>query len=378
MISFLACIAALPGCSDVSHLVNPVGKFLPPSIPAVALAVAADSSTLTVGHSAQVSGTATDPDGNPIVATVSWAAITPELASVSESGIVTALASGEAIFEGRVGELSARGKIRVIVPPGQVPDQEPSAEPAPADLASNNFDNGSLGPYTNPWGVDLDFPNDPTNSGRGKVARFRYKGDIGDQNRAVEFTHRRGFGEPMYFRGEFNIPVSDLAANDVLRKLVYWQSHNDYDKYRTNGGLASGRTVVHLTGSDLIVDATFNPKAGSGRDANLVRTVEVIQTGMKGNQWYTLEVFQQMESALGRSDGVLRVWLDGKIVFEKTTMTWADPLWVGDTSNAVPFEASDIYFEHFLVGNQVNRNDGSFDEYRYWNNVAFSTKRITN
>jgi hypothetical protein len=59
-------------------------------------------------------------------------------------------------------------------------------------------------------------------------------------------------------------------------------------------------------------------------------------------------------------------------------MTWSDPLWVGDTSNSVPFEASDIYFMGFLVGQQVNSHDSSFDEYRYWDNVAFSTKRIGN
>jgi len=28
------------------------------------------------------------------------------------------------------------------------------------------------------------------------------------------------------------------------------------------------------------------------------------------------------------------------------------------------------------VGEQVNYMIGSFDEYRYWDNVAFSTKRI--
>jgi hypothetical protein len=377
MISLLACLAALPGCSDISHVVSPVGKFTPPSSLVAGLAVVSDSSTLTIGHSAQVSGTATDPQGNPVAATVSWTAVTPEIASVSAAGVVTALTSGEAIIEGRVADLSARGKIQVVLPPAAAPAAPPQ-EGAPADLASNDFDNGSLGPFTNPWLVDLDFPADPTGSGRGKVARFHYKGDIGDQNRAMLFAHKRGFGQPMYFRGEFNIAVDDIAASPVIRKLVYWQSQRDWGKYTKNGGLATGRTVVHLTGSDLIVDATFNPAAGSGRIADDVRTWDIIATGLKGNQWYTLEVFQQMESELGGSDGVLRVWLNGELLFEKTTMTWSDPLWVGDTSNSVPFEASDIYFMGFLVGQQVNRHDSSFDEYRYWDNVAFSTKRIGN
>ena len=363
-------VCALSGCSaDVSQVLS-VDKFLPPGSSVAAVAVMADSSTLTVGHQAQVSGTALDADGNPVPAVFTFSSLTPEIATVSETGLVAALASGELVFEGKVAGISSRGKIKVNGP------EFPDSPAGPPDLAWNDFENGSLAPYANPWGTDVDIVADPTGSGRGNVARFHYQADIGDVNRALSFVHPRRWAEPMYFRGEFNIPVGDIAENEVLRKLVYWQPHYDYTKY-SNGGLASGRTVVHLTGSDLIVDATFNPLPGSGRRSDDVRTWAVVASGLKENQWYTLEVFQQMESALGRADGILRVWLNGVLVFDKKTMTWSDPLWVGNTSGGVPFEASDIYFENFLVGEQVNRNDGGFNENRYWDNVAFSTKRIS-
>ena len=246
-----------------------------------------------------------------------------------------------------------------------------------AHLAANDFNDSTLAPFTNPWGVDLDFPIDPTGSiGRGRVARFHYVGTKEDKNRAIDFAYPRRWGEPLYFKGEFYIPVSDLGTDDVIRKLIYWQSHSDYAKYTTNGGLASGRTVVHLAGTDLRVDATFNPAPGTKRTSDHVRTVETIKTGMRGFTWYTLEVYQQMESAIGRADGVLQVWLDGIELFSNFSMTWSDPAWVGNRSNRVPFSASDIYFEHFLVGGQVNWHGGSFDEYRYWDNVEFSTRRV--
>jgi hypothetical protein len=55
-------------------------------------------------------------------------------------------------------------------------------------------------------------------------------------------------------------------------------------------------------------------------------------------------------------------------------MTWTDPNWLTDTTKyPVPFDPADIYFEHFMVGNQVNLDQGSFDEIRYWDNVEFST-----
>jgi hypothetical protein len=38
---------------------------------------------------------------------------------------------------------------------------------------------------------------------------------------------------------------------------------------------------------------------------------------------------------------------------------------------------ADVYFEHLLVGQQVNDNNNSnYDEFRYWDNVTFSTARV--
>jgi hypothetical protein len=356
MLSLLVClVSTLPSCSfDGSRTVAP-------SSAVAALAITADSTTLSVGHVAQLTLSATDTAGNSIAASPSWTSLTPDVAAVSPTGMVTALASGEAVIEGRVSELAALGRIRVL---------------GPANLASHSFDDGTLGPYTNPWRVDIDFPLDPTHSSRGRVARIRYQGGFGDQNRGMEFTRARRWGEPLYFKGDFYIPVDDISANDIIRKLIYWQPHNDYAKYTTNGGRASGRTVVQMTGRSLIVDAVYNPQPGFGKVSNDVRTVQLLATDMNGNQWYSLEVFQQMETAIGRADGILRVWLDGRLLFDRTNMTWSDPKWVGDLSNSVPFEESDIYFEHFMVGDQVNWADGDFNEYRYWDNVEFSTRPI--
>ena len=127
-------------------------------------------------------------------------------------------------------------------------------------------------------------------------------------------------------------------------------------------------------GRDLVVDAVYKPARQTGKSSDDVRTWSTIARGLRGNTWYTLEVHQRMESALGRADGVLQVWLDGTLIFEKTTMRWADPAWVGGATGGVPFDASDIYFERFRVGDQVNWAGGAFDEYRLWDNVQFSTR----
>ena len=360
MTLLLACFLGFNGCSaDLAQVVDPITEV-------AAVEVTVDSTVMSVGHTAKASLTAMDPAGNTLpVPSVSWSSLTPDVASVDSGGAVTAIQSGAAIIEGRVSGSTGRVELTVVTDP---------------DLAVNNFNNGSLSPYTNPYDVDLDFPDDPTKSGRGKVARFHYAatvtpGGVADRNRAMDFAYPRKWGQSMYFRGEFNIPVNDLAAGETLRKLIYFQPHNDWAKYKVNGGLATGRTVVVLRGSDMVVDATYNPSPKTGKNANDVRTVETVATGIAGHKWYTLEIRQQMESSLGGNDGILQVWLDGTLVFDRKDMTWSDPNWVGDTSNGIPYSASDIYFEHFLVGEQVNAWE-SFDEYRYWDNVAFSTRRI--
>jgi hypothetical protein len=355
MTFLLACFIALPGCSaDFAQSVGPAG-------PVASVEVAIDSSTLSVGHVAQASLTANDTTGTQLPAQrVVWTSITPEIATVDSEGTVTAVQTGEAIIEGRVSTSSARVRVKVVTDP---------------NLASNDFDSGSLRPYTNLSG-GLDLIPDPTGSGRGNVARLHFAGSGGDDNHQLEFMYPRRYGEPLYFRGSFYLPGTDLSNAAIIRKLVYWKSREDWGKYPKNGGLASGRTVVLLSGDQLIVDATFNPEPGTGRTSDDVRTVATLATGMQANRWYTLEVFQQMESAIGKADGTLQIWVDGKLLFEKYNLTWTDPAWVGDMSNGVPFEASDIYFEQYLVGQQVNWNLGSFDEYRYWDDVAFSTRPI--
>lgn len=352
--SFLfACLLTLPSCSDVSQALGPTD-------PVAAVTVRIDSTTLLVGHVAQVSITAVDSAGNSVVvSSVSWVSMTPDIATVDSLGAVTAMGTGDALIEGKVG--GSIGHVQVAVR-------------AAPDLAQNDFNTGSLGPFTNPWNVGLDFPTDPTGSDRGRVARFHYVAAGADQNRAMDFAYPRRWGEPMYFKGDFFIPVADLAADNIIRKLVYWQSHSDWAKY-TNGGLATGRTVVHLEGSDLVVDATYNPAPSTGKTSDDVRTVATIATGLHGNEWYTIEVYQRMETAVGRADGVLQIWLKGESIFSNTHMTWSDPAWIGNTSGGVPFSGDDIYFEHFLVGDQV-MSFSSYDEYRYWDNVAFSTRRI--
>ena len=349
----LACVLTiLQACSaDQPGTVDPARQI-------ASVTVTTDSAVMAFGHITQVSAIARDAAGEVIAAPdVQWTTSDPDIAQVSPTGVVNAVGLGVVTIEGTVAGLRASTDLTIVSGPA---------------TAFHDFDDGTLGAFINRAGADIDFIADPTGAGRGKVARFHYQGTL-DINRSLEFRYVRRYGQPVYFKGDFYFPIADLAQGPPVRKLIYWQSHKNWGKYPPDGGFGTGRTVVVLLGSDLVVDATYNPAPSTGKGPNDVRTSEIVAQGLQGNRWYNLEVYQVTESAIGRGDGVLQVWLDGTLVFNRANMTWTDPNWLTDTKYGIPFDPADIYFEHFLVGNQVNDDTGSFDEIRYWDKVEVST-----
>src|SRR6478752_2972013 len=77
-------------------------------------------------------------------------------------------------------------------------------------IASHDFNDGTIGQfftYSSPGpGGELDFPDDPTGSGRGKVARMRYQHFTSpDRNIALQYIHPV---TTIYFKGEFYLATS--------------------------------------------------------------------------------------------------------------------------------------------------------------------------
>jgi hypothetical protein len=82
--------------------------------------------------------------------------------------------------------------------------------------------------------------------------------------------------------------------------------------------------------------------------------------------WYSLEIEVQTNTPVadpGPFDGIFRVWVDGALVYQNTTIKI-------NGNCTTPFR-------YFSVGRQTNR--GSYmvvDEYRYWDDVVISTSYI--
>jgi len=344
-------VAATPAAGTVSSVV-----------------ISFDSPSLTPGQNAQASAKAVDANGNIVFGqTVAWKSLNTAIAIVSSTGQVTALSGGSVLIEGKVQTISGSASMAVTTVAPVLP---PDGIARPADMINATFEDGTLGGFGTWNPAKIDVVSDPTGSGRGKVARLRYSGSNGDDNTSLMYQPKVGFGRSVFFRGEFYIPISDnMTDPNYQRKLVYFKQHEDWNRYPSFGG-HKFRTFIKLTGDELGVDAVYEPYGAGIPGIDAVRTYGPIAYGMKPRTWYTLEVQQTTESSIGARNGILRVWLDGKLLFEKTNMQWSDPNWTRDES------IDDIYWDTFMIGQQVNLFGASFDEYRYWNNVAFSSQRI--
>jgi hypothetical protein len=248
---------------------------------------------------------------------------------------------------------------------------------AAANLAYSDFTDGTLGPYTDSQppvpGTEVDVVDDPTGSGRGKVARLHYHHfSSPDRNIALEYDH--AIAPPtrtVYFAGEFYLDTATLS--DFGRKLLYWQNYTNYTKYGTNSdGGANFSSVTGLVGSDLFIDNFHTDHTGAG-----FHDQHAIASGILPRTWYRLEKKITQESSPGASDGVCQIWLDGVQIYLSTTTNWTDAAQVGLpllNGNGTPFDAADAHFQGLLVGEQVNDNNNSaYDEYRYWDKVGFSS-----
>ncbi|MDQ6770244.1 MAG: Ig-like domain-containing protein [Gemmatimonadota bacterium] len=323
--------------------------------------------TLAPGQSTQATVVATSSDGQPVSAPIELVSENSSVATVSSTAVVTAIAAGVAVIQATVGGRTGTASLSVM------PDTSTSTVIGVADLASNNFDAGTWGQYVHFEPTDEDIVADPTGFGHGKVARFHYAGTNQDRNRFLEYNHALKWGSPMFFRGEFYLDVADLQNGFWGRKLIYYQPHEDYAKY---GGAStpSFYSIIGLQGSKLWVNTGYVPQSGLQVD-----TQQVIFAQLLPRTWYTLESELVPETSIGAGNGEMRVWLDGTLIYEATQLKWSDPAWIGNPlpgGNGLPLAPGDVYFERVDVGSQVNLDAGSFDEYRYWDNVAFSRKRI--
>jgi hypothetical protein len=211
--------------------------------------------------------------------------------------------------------------------------------------------------------------DDPTGSGRGKVVRIHYVGVNQDRNRSVYFNYPAGIGLGKTIFSRFRVyHPSPFDPNTFIgRKYIYWQEGSPAL------GLPFGQpfwAVIGLNGSEFAVDLGHFNQGGS---VSQVNANNIYPGNIQPDRWYTIETQMTLNTTPSSTDGIFRVWINGALIYEKTNFRWTDPSW---TVNGLPVDFSKFGFHYFSVGDQTNYNQGSFDEIRLIDDVAFSTQRI--
>jgi hypothetical protein len=239
------------------------------------------------------------------------------------------------------------GTVPPVPPPN--PDRDTGAV-----LAFHDFDDGTLGPYTNPWASGIDFPTDPTGSGRGNVARLRFAPSSGgSMERAVTYNGSPlRYGATMWMKGDVYLPSSAGGNPSHNRKLIDFQ------------GAGNPRMTLHRRDGVLrlsIVDRM------NGSEQEVVATTTGIS--LADNTWHTIEVRITTNSADNVRDGVVEIYMNGS-----ATPTYRHDTGIGWITERHP---GGSYFDTYLTGFQltVDSGDPAYAEYRYWDNISFSTTR---
>lgn len=224
---------------------------------------------------------------------------------------------------------------------------------------SVTFEDGTAGAMSG-LGGEIAVVPDPTGAGKGKVLSLHYRRDSTeapgvqvDRNRHIDYQTSLTFGQTLFFKGDVYMDVPSLDPGGgrwTMRKLLYWQPTNGSrlwevlvmfnDGFKTDGGYA--------------IDALEPPSDYVWQGSGGIGT-------LRPKTWHTIEKQTTFNSSPTAKDGINRVWIDGKLVFERTDWVYA----------TVPGAT----FGNFAVGDQT-QNDFYYDEYRYWDNITFSLSRV--
>lgn len=308
------------------------------------LAVSPASATLAPGATQQLIAVAKDAAGNVLTGrVVTWSTSNAAAATVSPLGVVFAQAAGSATITATSEGKAASAAITVSAPPAPPTTSVPT-------LASADFESGTVSPYGDPYSdpAMVAVVNDPTGGRGGRVLRLHYANSGGDRNTSIEYYPAAPIRSgSLFFRAYLYVP-KPTAAVDAIRKLLYW--HND--PHTSSQVIYS---ILYLQGNMLRYDG------GSG--AHNASVLVDAGTYNYFDHWVRVEQEVKLNTP-GVADGELRVWLDGVLVINKSGCRWLDTA------------ADNLGF--YQIGQQVHpmSTDDTYDEYRYFDNVAFSTSRI--
>jgi len=287
--------------------------------PVAAVTVSPGSAGVSVLGTQQFTATLKDASGAVLTGrSVSWSVSNPLVASVSGLGLVTGLVAGTATLtatsEGQRGQASVTVTVLPPPPSGSWPNQ-----PAGFTMATDYAFSDAI-PLTQ---ADVAIPGGSgwwsIYNGSGYVTRVSDAGAPSSPSNVVDFYYPIGFPSGI---APGTLYYYFSTAREVYVGL-WWKPSNPWQ-----GNDAGRNKICYLmtAGDKLIALEIFNQSApySLGVVTEFPGDNRAIQgaapTPVALGQWHRLEWYLKYSSSGSTADGVMKVWLDGKLEISRTDL----------------------------------------------------------
>ena len=333
---------------------------------------------MTVGQNTQLTAAVKDANGGVLSLPVVWSSSATGVATVSNQGLVNAIAAGSATITATVDNVQGHADVTVTA----ATTAAECATPDAAWIWCDDFETDRLASYfeyDNPGGNFTRTANVGRNNSYGMRGHWTVgASSAGDLHLAFGKTPQT-----------YMHPVDAGTAN---YREIYWRMYVRFQSGWAGGGadklsrahvFASNSSfaqaaVAHVwSGQNANVNyITVDPASGTDVNGNLVATTyndpnfrwfgqvrgnTPIFSNANAGTWYCVEARAKLNDA-GQSNGIFQLWVNGTLEAQETNMNW-----VG-SYNAYGWNS--VYFENYWNAGAPVAED------RYFDNLVVSTQPI--
>jgi len=345
--------ATITALSETKTGTSAITVSAPAPIPVASVSVALGSSSLNPGQTTQATATTRDANNNVLTGRViAWSSSNPAVATVSASGLVTAIAVGTAQITAMSEGQSGSAGLNVVAPPPPPPPGS-SNEPAGMTFISqrpfNSLQEDPSWDTDNTLSIvqDAAAPISPSN-----VIRATYPAGFpaGSSPGHAGTTHA-GYAT-LYIRFAAKLSLNWVGNGAGTSKYMYeWtQTPSNPAFFFGCHGVGSAELLpyVYLQGIPVF------PAGGGNQAPNLVPSARIIR-----GQWQVYEILLTGNSA-GTANGMIDWWLDGVQVGHVTGIQWTTgatafnifefrPVWGGMESIPAITETQTMDWDHVYL-----------------------------
>lgn len=281
---------------------------------------------LAVGEQTQAMATVRDLSGAVVTGrAITWQSANPSVATISSSGVVTAVALGTVTITGTAGGVAGQDDVAVGTAPVPIPAPEPDA--SSVILFQDNFDKSSLDALTAGYATRGDMAL-VTDGHSGQAIRFIYSNNSSDN--LIE-KNLGGAHQDIYFRYWYRTSVgADPTCNGRgglgMKWFMPWRA-TTFVRYTMGvGNLSNGPNGRENLGLEFSSHDNTSTREPGPFLQNVNKSIRLSTTNDGRWHEYTLHVVTDT----GAGWGYEQIWVDGTLLLDNSAFKYDhDPAGIG-------------------------------------------------